>query len=199
VTCGALGAALLAIGWAIAVQDPVSTRELDLFRQLNDVPDRIATISWPVMQLGSLGGALLVAAAVYLGSESGRAAGAVLAAGVLAWVGARVVKEIVERERPRAFVEAIVRDGSATGLGFVSGHTAVAFALATAVAPLLPRWGKVVVFTVATWIAVARIVHGVHLPADLVGGAGVGLLCGAGVHAAWRLLDPRSTTVDVAA
>ena len=67
---------------------------------------------------------------------------------------------------------------NASGVGYVSGHTAVAFALAAVLAPSLPRGWRPVVFAVASVVAFARVYSGAHLPLDVVGGAGLGLLCG---------------------
>jgi undecaprenyl-diphosphatase len=135
------------------------------------------------MQLGTLGGPLVVAVVVLVWRRSVGLAAAVAVAGVLAWFAAKGVKAIVERGRPLEYVADIaVREGSGAGLGFVSGHTAVAFACAAVLAPELPRSWRVVVFVVAALIGIARIVHGVHLPADVLGGAGLGLLCGLGAR-----------------
>jgi undecaprenyl-diphosphatase len=97
----------------------------------------------------------------------------------MAWYLAKLVKDAVERGRPVQFIDDLdVRDGDAAGLGFVSGHAAVAFAVATALLPVLPRWGRVTAYLVATLVATARVVHGVHFPLDVIGGACLGIMCG---------------------
>ena len=90
------------------------------------------------------------------------------------------MKSVVERGRPAAVIPGYVaRPGAPDdGLGFVSGHSTVAFALAAVTAPYLPRragsrstgWPRVV--------GVARIHVGAHLPLDVVGGAALGSLMG---------------------
>ena len=67
---------------------------------------------------------------------------------------------------------------NASGVGYVSGHAAVAFALATVLAPSLPRAWRPVAFAVASAVALARLYSGAHLPLDAVGGAGLGVLSG---------------------
>jgi undecaprenyl-diphosphatase len=63
-------------------------------------------------------------------------------------------------------------------LGFVSGHTTVAFAVATALLPVLPLRGRVIAYALATVVGIARIVYGEHFPLDVVGGAALGIMCG---------------------
>ena len=50
--------------------------------------------------------------------------------------------------------------------------------MATVLAPVLPRWGRVVAFALATLVGVARVVYGAHLPLDVVGGACLGIVIG---------------------
>lgn len=178
-----VAAALLFIGWSIASRDPVPTWELDLTLWINGGPDLLADGLWPLMQLGSLWGPTVIAVAALAWRRSALPALAVFLSGVLAWSLAKVVKGTVERGRPTDFLADItVRDGSGTGFGFVSGHTAVAFACATALAPDLGRRGRITVFVLAAGVGLARIVHGVHLPADVLGGAGLGIACGVSVR-----------------
>jgi undecaprenyl-diphosphatase len=76
------------------------------------------------------------------------------------------VKTIVERGRPVAFVDDLsIREARFHGFGFVSGHTAVVFALATvAAASLSGRW-RTVPFALAAIVGFARIYVGAHFRA----------------------------------
>jgi undecaprenyl-diphosphatase len=65
------------------------------------------------------------------------------------------------------------------GLGYVSGHSAVAVALATVASPFLGRRARRVAWTLAALVCVARIYVGSHLPFDVVGGAALGWAAGA--------------------
>ena len=65
-----------------------------------------------------------------------------------------------------------------SGFGYVSAHTAVAVALAATLAPSFPRAARVVAVVLAALVGFARIYAGAHLPLDVVGGAGLGLVCG---------------------
>jgi len=88
----------------------------------------------------------------------------------------RVVKLLVQRERPGTTVpDAILRGVHSAGLSFVSGHAIITFAIAGLLALVLPRRWGVVAFVLATLNAVARVYLGAHNPLDVVGGAAVGL------------------------
>jgi undecaprenyl-diphosphatase len=162
----------------------------DLAGTLNDGPAWTAHMLWPVMQLGALLGALAVAAVAtyYAGVRRGAA---VMASALLAWILAELVKALIERGRPANYLGGIdIRDGTGRGFGFASGHTAVAFAVATALMPVLPRRGRVVAYVLAAVVAVARIVHGVHFPLDTIGGACIGIASGCAVELTMRELSP---------
>jgi undecaprenyl-diphosphatase len=169
----------VALSYVVAVQDPVPDAERTFTRWINDAPDVVAAPLYPVMQLGTVWAPLLVGLAILVLRRDRLLALASIAAGLVAWFGAKGVKQLVERGRPLEYLPEIdVREGSGTGLGYVSGHAAVAAATAViAVAALPARWRPVAV-VLAVLVGVARIVYGVHLPADVVGGWGFGTLVG---------------------
>jgi membrane-associated phospholipid phosphatase len=63
----------------------------------------------------------------------------------------------------------------ATALSFPSGHTCLAFALASSLATLFPRTA-VLAYTVASAVGVERVLEGAHYPSDVVAGAAFGVL-----------------------
>ena len=135
-------------------------------------------IVWLPMQVGSLVGSLIVVALIGIISRSWRLTGAALVASQVAWWGAKWVKGLVGRGRPSEYIGGVHLREHAGGLGYASGHSAVAFALAAVVVPSLPRRWQPVVWIVAAVVAFGRIYAGAHLPLDVVGGAGIGLLVG---------------------
>lgn len=167
----------LAASYAIAVQRPVPSWELRLTEWINDVPDSVGSVLYPIMQAGTLGGPIGVAVAIAVVRRDWLLSAATVAAGFAAWFGAKGVKRVVERDRPLGYLpDVVIREGDGTGLGYVSGHSAVAATAAVmAMAALPPRWRPVPV-VVALLVGVARVVHGVHLPVDLVGGWSLGVL-----------------------
>ncbi|MEM9514512.1 MAG: phosphatase PAP2 family protein [Actinomycetota bacterium] len=188
----ALAAAGLGTSWVIAVQNPVPSWELDLTRWINDAPDAVAAAMWPVMQFGSLAGPFVVGAALAARRTWRPLAAATVAAGVAAWFAAKGLKEIVARERPGAFIETIDnRDGSGEGLGYPSGHSAVAAAIAVTAMVALPHRWRWLAATGAGLVGVARVVYGQHLPADVVGGWSLGALIGFGALALLQRFETR--------
>jgi membrane-associated phospholipid phosphatase len=71
-------------------------------------------------------------------------------------------------------------------LAFPSGHTMVAFATATALAILWPRWRWAFYFAAAL-VAAERVLENAHWLSDTVGAAGLAIC---GVHLMWRIMLP---------
>ena len=147
------------------------------FRALNDAPRWLHVPVWGVMQAGSLGAVFVVAGSVRLRRDG--TATRVLLSGTAAWCGAKILKPLVGRGRPEAYLDDVIVRGSVqSGLGFPSGHAAVAMTLAlVATPPSGPLRIGALVGAITT--GVARLYVGAHLPLDVVGGLATGLLIGA--------------------
>ena len=188
----AAGAGLLA-SYVVAVQVPVPQWELRLTEWINDAPDAVATVLYPIMQAGTLGGPIVVAVSIAACKRDWLLSGATVVAGLVAWFGAKGVKRIVERDRPLTYLpEVIIREGDGTGLGYVSGHSAVAATAAIMAMAALPRCWRPAPAVVAVLVGVARIVHGVHLPADVIGGWSFGVLVALGALGVVDVIDRRT-------
>lgn len=127
----------------------------------------------------ALGGALAVA-----GGPKGRRAAVegIAAIGLASLLVNQGLKRIAPRSRPdreSALAEAIrdrqVRMPSSTS--FPSGHSASAFAFATAVSGRV-RWLSAPLQTLAAAVAYSRVHTGVHYPGDVVVGSLTGIVCG---------------------
>ena len=99
------------------------------------------------------------------------------------------LKNAVRRPRPYAALDGVAaRDRRHTGrvldpFSFPSGHTSVAFAVATSLSLSYPEW--YVVGPAALWaggMGLARVWHGVHYPTDVLAGAAVGTGAAVLVH-----------------
>jgi glycosyltransferase 2 family protein len=156
--------------------------EEDLFRLVNDLPNALFPAFWVVMQAGNVL-AVGVAAAVVAATRRFWLAANLAITGIGVWLLARLIKDLVGRGRPETLLDDVhIRGGQDSGLGFVSGHAAVAVAIATLVAPYLGRRARWVAVVVAVLVCVSRLYVGAHLPLDVVGGAALGWAAGSLVH-----------------
>jgi membrane-associated phospholipid phosphatase/predicted Ser/Thr protein kinase len=176
-----LGALILLATMTAIHQDRIGVRETDVFRLINDLalPGWTKWPVWGVMQLGVIGAVPLVALLALATRRLRLAAYAALAGGTI-YLVAKLVKEFVQRGRPQTLLDDVhilfVPD---RGLGYVSGHSAVAVALATVASPFLGRRARRVAWVLAALVCVARIYVGSHLPFDVLGGAALGWAAGA--------------------
>ncbi|RFU20447.1 phosphatase PAP2 family protein [Geodermatophilus marinus] len=190
-----LGLAILGVGFLIARRGELPVFERNVFLLLNGLPATVFPVVWVVMQLGNVVAVPVLATAALAYRRLAlpdrlRLARDLLVSGLAAYVAADLVKSVVQRERPVGLVgEVNFPEGPVAGLGFVSGHSAVAAALATAAVPYLTRRGRRVVWTLAWSVGLARIYVGAHLPLDVVGGLAGGWAIGSLVH--WVFGVPR--------
>ncbi|HEX8133962.1 MAG TPA: lysylphosphatidylglycerol synthase domain-containing protein, partial [Actinomycetes bacterium] len=178
-----LGGLVVTAGGLAARHGHVFAFDTNLFRLVNQLPDALGRPLLTVMQLGALA-AVPVVAAVALAARRPRLARDLALSGVLAWALAKLVNALVGRARPVALRGGVVVRGLETGLGYPSGHAAVAAALATAAGPWLPRPARRATWWAVWLVALGRIYDGVHLPLDVLGGVALGWALAAAVHLA---------------
>jgi glycosyltransferase 2 family protein len=160
----------------------VGVLETDLFRLANDLPDALYPAFWLVMQGGNVL-AVGVAAVVVAATRRFWLAANLAITGIGVWLAARWIKDQVGRGRPVDLLsDPHLRGPHDNGLGFVSGHAAVAVAIATLVAPYLGRRARWAAVLWAALVCVSRLYVGAHLPLDVVGGAALGWAAGSAVQ-----------------
>jgi undecaprenyl-diphosphatase len=170
------------IGARAARTGRVGGIERSMFAAVNAMSSSAWVPVWTVMQLGSLGGSLGVAAVV-AGLGRRRLAGRLAVASTTTWAAAKIVKQFVRRGRPSDTLEQVrVLGREAAGLGYPSGHAAVVSTMAVLVVPALPRALRPVVPAVALTVGAARVYVGAHLPLDVAGGIAFGTAIGLGAE-----------------
>lgn len=164
----------------------VSPHEERMFRRFNGAPDWVERPAWIVMQAGSLGA---VAAAAAAHARFGRRQTAMwtAAVGTAVWAGVKAVKPLVGRGRPEELLDAVVvRGPRQTGLGYPSGHAAVAMTLGwIGFADRGPARARLAIAGAGV-VGATRLYVGAHLPLDVVGGLAMGVVAGCGASAIRR-------------
>jgi membrane-associated phospholipid phosphatase/predicted Ser/Thr protein kinase len=174
--------AVLLVSIKLVNRNHIDELEVDAFRLVNDLPGVLYRPLWLVMQLGNV---LVVPVVVGVAAFTRRIRLAVnlAVAGFGCYFLAILVKNLVHRGRPSQYLPGVNFHGpAASGLGYVSGHAAVAVALASVASPCLSRRARRVTWTLATVVCLSRVYVGAHLPLDVIGGAAVGWAVGAAVH-----------------
>jgi undecaprenyl-diphosphatase len=187
-----VGAALVGASLAAARRPGIAAGEERIFRAANGVTDRVRTPVRAVMQAGTFGTVPAVALIAWVALRRPLARSLALG-GTAAWLLAKAAKPVGGRERPAGVLEDVtIREHIAGDLGWPSGHTAVATTLAGILAPELPGSTPLLAGIVGA-VGFGRMYVGAHLPYDVVGGAGLGLI----VSAVFGTRAPRGSSDPV--
>lgn len=172
---GTLGSVAIVM-WSTAVaRRGVPEWDAITFRRINDLPGTLAPFVWLPMQAGALGAPLAIGTLVAV--TGNRTSGVRIAGtGLAAWSTAKALKKATARGRPGDHDHAtILRMGSADhGLGFPSGHAAVATTLVAATTASRSETVKALGVALVGIVGMSRIYVGAHYPLDVIGGYGLG-------------------------
>ncbi len=178
----AVAAGAVALGAHEARRGQVRDAEARSFAGLNGISERWLPPAWLVMQAGSLGGSQVIGGVVVAAGDH-RLGRRLAGVGALAWTASKVVKPFASRGRPSSVVDvARVLGREQAGLGYPSGHAAVAAGMAAATLPHVAPRGRVALFALTSVVAASRVYVGAHLPLDVAGGAALGVAVERGVR-----------------
>lgn len=181
-------AGLLTLGFvSFSVSDgDVGAIETSTFEAVNELPDSLFPGMYLLQIVGVIAIGPLVAVAAYaLGRR--RLAMAAMLATVAKLISERLLKLVVERERPYSSIGPTVEtrgDVPESGLSYASGHAILTVALATIASPYLPARWRWVPWALVVGNGVARVYVGAHNPLDMIGGFGLGLAIGGSLNLA---------------
>ncbi|HET9724234.1 MAG TPA: phosphatase PAP2 family protein [Actinomycetota bacterium] len=172
----AVGMLFLECSRRLAHRPSVSPVEEEVFRAANGASDRIRIPVRAVMQAGTFATVPLAAGgALVLGRRD--LAWRLAIGGTGAWLLARLVKPLGGRPRPGRLLEDVrIREGIEGNLGWVSGHATVSTTLAALVAPHVSGPARLALGGIVATTGFGRMYVGAHLPLDIVGGIGLGLI-----------------------
>lgn len=153
-----------------------------VFRQAGDVK------VYTALTLGTLGAGLLA-------NNAGitRTGAQLAASGALAATSFGLLKVVAGRSRPDAGEGAYDFHPFAGGGSFASGHSALAFALATTLGDASrSTWVTAGLYVIATGTAWSRVYDERHWPSDVFLGAALGVTSAKLVNGRWRIFGLRS-------
>lgn len=177
----AAGAAGLLVATLPVRRDRIGPAEASVFESVNRLPDRWHGPAWLVMQCGALGAAPVAGGLAWLAGDR-RLAARLTLAGCTSWALSKVVKRVIQRDRPAGLLEGVaVRGPAASGLGYLSGHAGVATALALGLVSRIGWCRATPALAVAGTVGITRMYVGAHLPLDVAGGVALGFLVEGGI------------------
>jgi undecaprenyl-diphosphatase len=172
------------LGSAWVALDGVPEWERDVFAAINGLPDALQPLMFGFQLLGVVVVPLGLAALVLVKGWRRTALALVLLVPLKLVVELRIIKMLVDRERPAASICrgdlecGRFRDVPLAGVSFPSGHAVIAAGIVVILWPVLTRQLRLVAVVLAVGVCVGRVYLGAHNPLDVVAGAAVGLVLG---------------------
>src|SRR4030095_5984073 len=170
-------AALFIVSYLMATKGTMGTLEQDIFAFFYGMPDSLLRFAQVVTQLGSAWILLVAFALLLIIKRNPKPALVVLGSGALTYLLTVLCKVVVARPRPYDLLHNVVtREAVVSGMGFPSGHVAMATAVSLSLLPYLPkawRWLPIPWIALVAW---SRMYLGVHAPLDILGGFALGAL-----------------------
>jgi uncharacterized protein (TIRG00374 family) len=165
----------------VASSKKITQLEIDTFNAVNGINFNIGLPLTIIMISGTIFGVLIIAAVAYIARKK-RISFDLLLTGGAAWIFSHLLKILVARERPVALLEPILRETTAVGFAFPSGHTTIVTAMAIVLTPHIKKKYRKYIWLFVLVIGLGRIYLGVHFPTDVIGGFFLGAFIGLSVR-----------------
>ncbi len=152
--------------------------ENDILFAFYNLPESWRWIGIIITQWGSAGMLLLITFILLLGKKRSQHIGRlVMVNGIVSYVLVEVAKYVIGRPRPIELVANLQqRDLVVHGLGFPSGHTALATVMSLTLVSFMPRQYRWLPIVWIGLVGISRMYLGVHAPLDIIGGFAIGLM-----------------------
>lgn len=121
---------------------------------------------------------LLAAAIVFFGGKRNKVSGILIMAGfTVTYQVSHYLKELIARPRPFVALEGVNTLIRVEDFSFPSTHAAISFMVAYILSIYFRKY-SFIAYAVALLVSFSRIYEGVHYPADVLGGAVLGIVIG---------------------
>lgn len=153
--------------------------ETAFFEALNSLPSFLVVVLYPLGQYGAVWMVPVAALVMMVFARKVRPGIYVFLAGIGAWLLTKPLKEWINRGRPEAFFAVNLHGPeSFIGLGYPSGHAAVAAAMTTVIWPFVTPLMRKILVGLTAIVMISRVYTGGHFPLDVLGGAALGVMVG---------------------
>lgn len=171
ILCNNISLSVLGQNWDIQTLKNIQNKELNDSRAVYYYSQSIYPLTVSVPSAGLVYGFFTKNEKIFNQSMDG-----IIALGTT-YVLTNVTKNIFQRERPfEKYSSDIKPYYRPDGYSFFSGHTSIAFALATSISINYPKWYVYLpAYAYAVGIGYSRLLLGVHYPSDVIIGGLVGI------------------------
>lgn len=180
----AVGGVIVVVLCSIVALDGVPEWERSIFEAINGLPDALKPVLYPFQLVGVVVVPLGIALIAFLLKWRRAALALVLLVPIKLILELKVIKVLVERERPAASICngdltcGNFRDVPLAGGSFPSGHAIIAGGMLIILWPYLTKPWRIAALVIAIGICVARVYLGAHNPLDVVCGFAAGVAVG---------------------
>src|SRR4051794_7905423 len=188
--------AVVAVTFLVVTHAEPSQSNNDLFRFVNGLPDNLQPAFEALYWAGTLWSVLVIGTAALI-ARRWRLARDLFLAGLLAWLVARLIAELVSNQSLSKAFDAITRTGQTPSFPLV--RLAVVVAVVSGASPFVTRPTRRLGHVAVVALALAAMYLGTGFPRDILGALFLGWGIAAAVHLVFGSPGGRPTTAQVEA